>query len=95
MIIHAKIKYIIILIILIFALLLLYGNNNTCEKFTNINSELYDYIQSLKKKENRIFPFRYFTDINNNILPFVAVTGFFRDKNAENKYYEYLNKGIR
>ena len=89
-----KIKYIVILIILIFLLFLQYNNNNNNEQFTNINSDLYNYIQLFKKKENRIFPFRYFTDINNNILPFVAVTGFFRDKKTEDVYYEYINKGI-
>jgi hypothetical protein len=52
------------------------------------------YVQSFKEKENRMFPFRYFTDENDRVLPFVAVTGFFREKAAEDKYHEYIAKGI-
>lgn len=43
---------------------------------------------------DRMFPFRYFTDENNKILPFVAVTGFFRGKESENRYHEYVKNGI-
>jgi hypothetical protein len=43
--------------------------------------------------ETRIFPFRYFQDTNGQILPFVAVTGFFREQAALDKYYEYLQQG--
>ena len=53
-----------------------------------------DYLQSLQQKENRIFPFRYFTDTSGTVLPYVAVTGFFRDDIAKQKYYEYLKNGI-
>ena len=52
------------------------------------------YVQSFKEKENRMFPFRYFTDENDRVLPFVAVTGFFREKAAEDKYNEYIANGI-
>jgi glycosyltransferase involved in cell wall biosynthesis len=41
-----------------------------------------------------MFPFRYFTDANDEVLPIVAVTGFFRDKAAEQRFYEYKEKGI-
>lgn len=78
---------IIILIIMIIFILCKYNNN---ELFSNTDN----YIQSFLNKENRLFPFRYFTDKNNNVLPFIAVTGFFRDENAQQKYYEYLSKGI-
>ena len=91
---HEKIKYIIILILLISLLFIIHHSDNGYELFTNSNPELSNYIQSFSQKENRIFPFRYFTDKDNNILPFVAVTGFFRDEDAKNKYYEYINKGI-
>lgn len=57
-------------------------------------SELDAYVQSFKEKENRMFPFRYFTDENDRVLPFVAVTGFFREKEAEDKYNEYIANGI-
>jgi hypothetical protein len=52
------------------------------------------YIQKFKEKENRMFPFRYFTDENDRVLPFVAVTGFFREKAAEDCYNEYVKNGI-
>jgi hypothetical protein len=52
------------------------------------------YIQKFKEKENRMFPFRYFTDENDRVLPFVAVTGFFREKAAEDRYNEYIKNGI-
>ena len=58
------------------------------------SSELDEYVQSFKEKENRMFPFRYFTDENDKVLPFVAVTGFFREKKAEDRYEEYVKKGI-
>lgn len=63
--------------------------NNKPELFSNSRLEL-----SFSNKENRFFPFRYFTDINNNPLPFVAVTAFFRGDDALKKYYEYINNGI-
>ena len=53
-----------------------------------------DYVQSFKEKENRMFPFRYFTDDAGNALPFVAITGFFRGKDAEDRYHEYVKNGI-
>ena len=46
------------------------------------------------KEENRIFPFRYFTDENGISLPFVAVTAFFRDPEAKAKFYEYQQRGF-
>ena len=46
------------------------------------------------KEHNRIFPYRYFTDGNGISLPIVAVTGFFRDKEAKMKFYEYQKKGF-
>lgn len=52
------------------------------------------YIQKFKKKENRMFPFRYFTDENDKVLPYVAVTGFFRGKDAEDRFNEYVKQGI-
>jgi hypothetical protein len=47
------------------------------------------YIQKFEYKENRFFPFRYFKDENDKILPFVAVTAFFRDDKSKNLFYEY------
>ena len=65
------------------------------EGYTNIGTTGRDeYIRRFLEKEHRIFPFRYFTDENNEPLPFVAVTGFFRGKEAENRYNEYVKNGI-
>ena len=52
------------------------------------------YCEKFLQKENRKFPFRYFQDISGNALPFVAVTGPFREAQAEVLYYEYLANGI-
>jgi hypothetical protein len=53
-----------------------------------------NYLQRFKNKENRTFPFRYFTDENDNVLPFVAITGPFREPSAKKKYREYLKQNI-
>jgi hypothetical protein len=58
------------------------------------NSDIKTYIQHFNDKSHRIFPFRYFTDASNNVLPVVAVTGPFRDDKAKQRYYEYKSKGI-
>lgn len=87
----------IVLILLLFLLLWnTYQLWKSKEGMTNgiDPSDREEYIDRFNQKENRIFPFRYFTDENDTILPFVAVTGFFRDKEAENRYEEYINKGI-
>jgi hypothetical protein len=55
----------------------------------------FPYKESLQKdRETGFFPFRYFQDSNSNLLPFVAVAGFFRDESAKQKYYEYVENGI-
>jgi hypothetical protein len=53
---------------------------------------LHDYIQQFHHADHRIFPFRYFTDANDNVLPFVAVTAFFRDEKAKARYHEYKRR---
>lgn len=57
--------------------------------------QLKPYIEQFHDAKHRIFPFRYFTDHNGKILPIVAVTGFFREKAAEDRYHEYISKGIK
>jgi len=103
-----KLNFIIIIILIILILIIKDNNQDTIkdnnqeiikednnqDTIKDNNQEFNNYLQSFKENNNRKFPFRYFTDINNNVLPFVAVTGFFRDDNAKNKYYEYINKGI-
>ena len=81
-----------ILIVILILLVLLYFRMN--RKNTSMDNELTTYIQQFKDPKHRIFPFRYFTDANDNPLPIVAVTGFFRDKAAEDRFHEYKQKGI-
>ena len=52
------------------------------------------YCEKFLQQENRKFPFRYFQDISGNALPFVAVTGPFREAQAEVLYHEYLANDI-
>jgi len=70
------------------------------EGLSNIKDNPYisqfPYLSVLEKDATtRIFPFRYFQDKDSNILPFVAVTGFFRGETEKQKYYEYLKNGIK
>ena len=69
-----------------------YLNAESKEGMTS--DELDEYVQIFNEKENRMFPFRYFTDENDRVLPMVAVTGFFREKAAEDLYNEYIENGI-
>jgi len=69
-------------------------DSKTSTKEGMTNDEQGAYVQGFKEKENRMFPFRYFTDENDRALPFVAVTGFFREKEAEDRYHEYVKNGI-
>jgi hypothetical protein len=67
-----------------------------CQPFTTIDSssDLNTYIQQFQDKDHRMFPFRYFTDSSNKVLPIVAVTGPFRDDKAKQRYREYKEKGV-
>ena len=78
----------IILFSFVFLFIFLYFFLRTKESFEN------KYFQKFLEKENRMFPFRYFVDENNQVLPFVAVTGPFRCDIAKHKYYEYIDNGI-
>lgn len=82
-----------ILIGILILLVIVYFGMQTSNRNT-MDDELTNYIQRFKESSHRIFPFRYFTDSNDNVLPIVAVTGFFRDKEAEARYYEYKERGI-
>ena len=64
------------------------------QPFQTNNTDLKSYIQEFHNADHRMFPFRYFTDSSNNVLPIVAVTGPFRDEKAKQRYYEYKEKGI-
>jgi hypothetical protein len=72
------------------------------EGFNEINNMISNnktknpYLETLKEHEQeRIFPYRYFRDENENILPIVAITAFYRDDRARNLYQEYLDNGIK
>lgn len=55
-----------------------------------------EYMATLEThKKTGKFPYRYLQDQDGNLLPIVAVTGFFRDQDAENTYYEYIDHGIK
>jgi hypothetical protein len=80
-----------ILFLIIFLLLLLlyiisYNNNNVVELFANEN---------ILDKANRKFPYRYFKDENNNVLPIVGLSAFFRNDNDKELYYNYLKNDIK
>jgi len=83
----SKTKVIIILLLLLLLIILISTiSTNTRSKYENLNE--------FKQKDSRIFPFRYFTDSNDNVVPYIAVTGFFRDSVAKERYYEYKSKGL-
>jgi len=76
-------KYIILLIIfIIFIILLIYNLNITIENIDNILSIKYGH------------PYRYFKDENNNILPIVSLTAFFRSDNDKKQYYKFIKANI-
>jgi hypothetical protein len=74
---------------------LTFGNNiyTTKEGMKNKVSNEY-IIANLKNNENHLFPYRYFQDEKDNVLPIVAVTGFFREDKAKELYYDYIKNGI-
>ena len=88
-------RWILLVILLILLSANLYYRFVYSSKETmSIMNEREQYIQTFKDKDNRMFPFRYFTDPDGKVLPFVAVTGFFREKKAEDLFHEYKKKGI-
>ena len=86
--------YILVVLIIILSFLL-YDRYTRIIRFKEtMTDSLEEYIQIFNNKEHRMFPFRYFTDEDGNVLPIVAVTGFFRGKDAEDRYKEYVKKGV-
>lgn len=51
--------------------------------------------EDLLDKSNRKFPFRYFKDENDNIIPIIALTAFFRSHEDKKLYYKYINAGYK
>jgi hypothetical protein len=65
---------------------------SSSKEVARINPE---YMKVLENDRNtRIFPFRYFQDASLQLLPLVAVSGFFRDEAAKLKYDEYIKNGV-
>ena len=91
------IRWIILVVLLIVFFIniyfLCYKYRKGCKE--GLSHSLTSYIKKFDDKDHRIFPFRYFTDENDQVLPIVAVTGFFRDKESENRFWEYKEKGVK
>lgn len=85
-------RFLFILILLLISILyyLSYNNiKNYIEHFESLNKN------NILDISNRKFPFRYFKDENNNILPIVAITAFFRSDEDKKLYYNYINFDIK
>lgn len=61
-------------------------------KSPRVSPEFMKVLEADKNKRN--FPFRYFQDKDGKILPFAAVSAFFRDEPTKKKYFEYVKNGI-
>jgi len=88
--------FIIIFILLISINNANYYNFNYNMIKENMQSEILTrYVKTnLENRETYTFPWRYFRDENDKVLPLVAITGFFRDDKAKNMYYEYKKNGV-
>jgi hypothetical protein len=88
---NTVIFFLLVLIILVFILCFI----KKPLKETMQNQILNEYVkQNIENKEKHMFPWRYFKDENGKILPFAAVSGFFREEKAKKMYFEYINNGI-
>jgi hypothetical protein len=107
---NENLKFILLFIVILFLFYIIYlmiQNNKEQENMENIDELLASidspnplknpYLTTLKKHETeRHHPYRYFHDENNNILPIVAVTAFFRDdKERVDIYNEYVDNNIK
>jgi hypothetical protein len=82
----------IIILLLIFIISICY---KYFKKSSVKNKLLSEYVKNnIENKEKHMFPYRYFRDENENVLPIVAVSGFFRDEKAKQLYFDYINNGI-
>ena len=79
-------KILLFIIVILIILLFTKTNSNTIEKFGQME---------LLEKQNRKFPFRYFRDENDNVLPIVSISGFFRGIEQVKLYDDYINNGIK
>ena len=79
----------ILLFIIVILIVISYNNYNNYETI-----ETFDKLDLLEK-QNRKFPFRYFRDENDNVLPIVSISGFFRGSDQEELYNDYIKNGIK
>lgn len=83
-----------LLIILFFTLAFSYFNNHLYETFENAKFNE-KYISTLEThSKSKYFPFRYFKDENQKLIPLVAVTSFFRNDHAKKLFKEYQDNGV-
>jgi hypothetical protein len=88
----ASTSYVVILIIL-FALGIAYLNKHRFRISKPFNPA---YLETLKKhKEEGHFPYRYLCDENQQILPIVLVSAFFRNDLERQMYHEYRENGVQ
>jgi len=87
--------YFIIIIIIIYIIFNNVYNACNIETLENTNNFENMEITELLDTPNRKFPYRYFRDENNNTLPIVSVTGFFRSDEDKKLYNIYKNKNIK
>ena len=80
------IKYILILFLVIIYSYNLFIFYKSMESFDN---------SVVLSKKNQKFPYRFFVDENNNILPIVAITSFFRNIQDKNRYNYFINNNIK
>ena len=84
----------IFIFIIAFGIYFYYTKKGFGQKFIEGFKE--EYLTTLKEHEKeRLFPYRYFHDASNNILPIVAVTGPFRGEREAKLFHEYKANGIQ
>ena len=88
------IRLLISMVILVFILYYI-SNKNIYENFDNFENYNEKSKEELMTKSNLKFPYRFLKDENNNILPIVVLTAFFRGDDDKKLYYNYINAGIK
>jgi len=79
----------ILLILLVFVIIYLFYRRS--EKFTEETN-----IELLNRHNREVhFPYRYLADQYGTMIPIVMISAFFRDSTEENRYTEYVNRGIK
>jgi len=87
---YTKIKLIFLIIVLYLIMFFVIY----CLDKKNINHN--KNIELLKKHKSEVhFPYRYLQDENNNLLPIVLISAFFREDKERDLYFDYIKKGIK